>query len=328
MAGRHDAALLHRVVQQGQRRRGAVGTADGKAHLLQNAGHAVAYRRGGRQRQIHDAEWRIQPPGRLRRHHLTHAGDLERRFLDGLRHHVKGLPLAGLQSVVHHARAGHAHVDDAVRLAHAVERTGHEGVVLHSVAEHHQLGAAEAAPVRGALRQLLDGAAHEGHRIHVDARLGGAHVDGRAHQVGGGKSFWDGGNELPVCVGHALLDQGGETADEVDTGSFGRPVQGGGKGGVVVCLRRSGHQGDGGDGDALVDDGDAEFLLDGLAGGHQIFGAAGDLVVDGVTGLPGVAAGAGQQGDAHGDGAHVQMLLVDHLDGLHDLVLIEHSFLL
>ncbi len=108
--------------------------------------------------------------------------------------------------------------------------------------------------------------------------------------------------------------------------ALGRPVQGGGKGGVVVCLRRSGHQGDGGDGDALVDDGDAEFLLDGLAGGHQIFGAAGDLVVDGVAGLPGVAAGAGQQGDAHGDGAHVQMLLVDHLDGLHDLVLIEHEF--
>ena len=305
-----------------------MGAAHLQPHLLQDAGHAVPHSGGGGQGKVHDAEGGVQAAAGFLGHQLAHAGDAEGGLFDGLGHHIEGLALHALKGVVHHAGAGDAHVDDPLRLAHAVEGAGHEGVVLHSVAEHHQLGAAEAAPVRGALRQLLDGAAHEGHRIHVDARLGGAHVDGRAHQVGGGKSFWDGGNELPVCVGHALLDQGGETADEVDAGSFGRPVQGGGKGGVVVCLRRSGHQGDGGDGDALVDDGDAEFLLDGLAGGHQIFGAAGDFVVDGVTGLPGVAAGAGQQGDAHGDGAHVQMLLVDHLDGLHDLVLIEHSFLL
>ena len=28
----------------------------------------------------------------------------------------------------------------------------------------------------GLIRQVLDGPAHEGHRVHVDARLGGAHV--------------------------------------------------------------------------------------------------------------------------------------------------------
>ena len=61
MAGRHNAALFHRVVQQRQRRRGTVGTADSKPHLLQNTGHAVAHRRGGGQRQIHDTKGRIQP---------------------------------------------------------------------------------------------------------------------------------------------------------------------------------------------------------------------------------------------------------------------------
>ena len=44
-----------------------------------------------------------------------------------------------------------------------VEGSGHEGVVLHGVAEHHQLGAAETAPAGGPFGQLLDGLAHEGH---------------------------------------------------------------------------------------------------------------------------------------------------------------------
>ena len=65
----------------------------------------------------------------------------------------KGCALHRLQGVIHHAGAGNAHVDDAFRLAHAVEGAGHEGVVLHGVAEHHQLGAAQAVPVRRPARR-------------------------------------------------------------------------------------------------------------------------------------------------------------------------------
>jgi hypothetical protein len=57
---------------------------------------------------------------------------------------IKGLALDGFQSVAHHARAGNAHIDDGFRLAHAVEGSRHKGVILHCVAEHHQLGAAKA----------------------------------------------------------------------------------------------------------------------------------------------------------------------------------------
>ena len=224
-----------------------------------------------------------------------------------------------------HAGAGDAHVDDLLRLAHPVEGAGHEGVVFHGVAEHHQLGTAEAALICGALGQVLDGAAHQGHRVHVDARLGGAHIHTGAHQVGGRQGLRDGGDELPVGLCHPLLHQGGEAADEVDAGGLGSPVQGGGKGRVIVSLRGGGHQGDGGNGDPLVDDGDAELRLDGLSGGHQLFGIPGDFVVDRIAGRLRVAAGAGQQGDPHRDGPHIQVLLVDHLDGLHDFVLTEHE---
>ena len=221
-----------------------------------------------------------------------------------------------------HPGAGDAHVDDPLPLANAVEGSGHEGVV---VAEHHQLGAAEAAPAGGPFSQLLDGLAHEGHRVHVDPRFGGAHVDGGADDVRLRQGLGDGGDEPSVRLGHALLHQSGEAADEIHSAFLRRPVQGFGEGDVVLRLRGGGHQGNGGDGNALVDDGDAKFLFDLLAGSHQLFRAAGDLVVDPRAGFLRVAVGAGEEGDTHGDGPHVQMLLVDHLDGLHDLVMTEHT---
>ena len=121
------------------------------------------------------------------------------------------------------------------------------------------------------------------------------------------------------------MDQGGKTADKVDSRSLSGPVQSSGEGGVIVCPGGGSYQGNGSDGDALVDDGDTELLFDGLPCGYQLFGITGDLVINVITGRLHLAVGAGEQGDAHGNGTHIQMLLVDHLDGLHNFMLIEHS---
>ena len=51
-----------------------------------------------------------------------------------------------------------------------MERTGHEGVVLHGVAEHDQLACADALAVGRGLGGGLDDAGHFQHGIHVDAR--------------------------------------------------------------------------------------------------------------------------------------------------------------
>ena len=207
-----------------------------------------------------------------------------------------------------------------------MEGSGHKGVILYRVGEHHQLGTAKASLVLGALGQVPDGPAHHGDRVHVDARLGGAHVDAGAHDVCRSQGLRDGGDKPPVSQGHTLLNQGGEAADEVDAAGLCRPVQGQGEGGIVLRLRRRGHQGDRSDGNALVDDGDTEFFFDILPGLHQLFGVFCDFVIDFITGGVHIAVGAGEQGNAHCDGPHVQMLLVDHLDGLHDFVLIQqHS---
>ena len=197
-----------------------------------------------------------------------------------------------------------------------MERARHEGVVLHRVAEHHQLGAAETAPIGGAFGRLLDGAAHGGHRVHVDARTGGAYVHGRTDVIGDGQRFGDGGHQLPVGGRGPLLYQSGKAADKIDAGRLGRIVHGHGKGHIALTLGGAGDQRHGCDRNALVDDGDAELPLDGLAGRHQPVRLPGDLLVDLPAGGLGVGIGAVQQGDAHRNGTDIQMLLVDHMDGL------------
>ena len=65
VGGGHDAPFLHRVVEQGQGGGGAVGAAGLQAHLLQDAGHAVADGGGGGQGEIHDAKGHAQPAAGL-----------------------------------------------------------------------------------------------------------------------------------------------------------------------------------------------------------------------------------------------------------------------
>ena len=227
--------------------------------------------------------------------------------------------------MIHHTGAGNAHVDDAVRLANAVERARHKGIVLHSVAEHHQLGAAQTVPAFRQVGRLFDDAAHTGHRVHVDAGPRAAHVDAGAHQIGLGQRLGDGAQQQLVAFAEALLHQRGIAAQKVHAAGLARPVKGQGEGNVILRVAAARHQRHGGDGDALVDDGDAEFAFDIPARLHQLFRTAADFVVNFVTAALGILADAVQQGDAHGDGADVQMLLVDHVDGVKNVLQIQHG---
>ena len=90
-------------------------------------------------------------------HQLTHTGDLEGGLLDDVGDFVNGQGLVHLgKGGTHNTGAGYAHMDDTVGLTHAVEGACHEGVVLRSVAEHHQLGTADALLIGGELGGLLD----------------------------------------------------------------------------------------------------------------------------------------------------------------------------
>ena len=206
-----------------------------------------------------------------------------------------------------------------------MEGTGHEGVILHGVGKHHQLGAAQAVLVPGELGGLFDDAAHLGHGIHIDAGLGGAHVNAGADHIRGGHGLGDGADQLPVALGGALLHQGGEAADDVDTAGFRSCIQCLGNFHIAFCLAGSGHQRNGGDGNALIDNGNAELRLDLPAHTDQVLGAAGDLVIGFFAADGQVRIGTVQKADAHGDGPDIQVLIVDHVQGGQNVVLIQHG---
>ena len=197
-----------------------------------------------------------------------------------------------------------------------MEGAGHEGVILHRVAEHHQLGAAQALLLTGQVSRFLDDASHAGYGVHVDARLGGANVYTGANEIRFRQRSGNGAKQQLVPPRKPLLHQSGKAADEVHAAGLGRPIHGEGKGHKVLRVAGTGHQRHGGDGDALIDDGNAELALDVVPRLHQMLGVAGDLVIDFIAAALGILADAVQQGDAHGDGADIQMLLVDHIDGV------------
>ena len=89
---------------------------------------------------------------------------------------------------------------------------------------------------------------------------------------------------------------------------------------------RGAHKRDGGHGDALVNDGDAEFTLDGFARSDQIASARRNFGIDAVAEFIHVVARAIEQADAHGDGTHVELFLLNHFIGLVDLLDINHRY--
>ena len=326
VVGGHDAALLDGIVQQGQAGCGAAAAAGLKAHLFEDVGHAVAHGRGGGQRQVDDAGGYAQRLGGEVCHQLAHTGDLERRALDQLGHLVDGGILGQFgQRGAHCTGAGDTDVDLAVRLAGAVERTGHEGVVLRRIAEDDQLGRADALAVCRQLAGLFDGFAHPLDGVHVQARLGSTDVHRAAHDVGLRQCAGDGLDEPEVARRKALVHKGRVAAHKVDAHLLAGGVQCFGKVHRVGIRAGTQQHGDGRHADALVDDGDAVFGADVLHGRHQIGRLGHDLVVDLLTGLFRVRVDAVQQADAHGHGPHVQIVLGEHLDGFEDVTGIHHA---
>ena len=294
--------------------------ADGKSHFLQNPRHAVADRGRGSKGQIDDAKLGVQTFRRLSSHHLSHTGNLEGSLLDRLGDNVKLFTLAELQRMMNHARSGNADAHDTLRLADTVECASHKGIVLYRIAEHDELCAAQTVLLARQMRRFLDDSAHPRHRVHVDASFRRADVYARTDQIRLRQRLRNRAQQLFIARGEALLHQRGKAADEVDAARFCSPVHREGKGHKVLCLTASGDKRHRRDGDALVDNRNAELALNGLARLDEIFRLMADLIVNLFAAAPDVLARAVEQRDAHRNRADVEMLLIDHIDRVNDLL--------
>ena len=296
-----------------------MGTNGFQAHLLEDVSHGVTNLGGGCQREVDDVELHAQALGGEGADQLAHASNFEGRFLNLFCAGVEGCSAHLLQGAVHHAGAGDAHRNGGIGLLHTVECAGHEGIVADGVGEDHELGTAEAVRLRGQVGGGADGFTHELDGAHVNAGAGGADVHRGADHVGLCERSRDGANQLFVGGGHALIDEGTEATDEVHAHSLGRCVEGASELHVVLVLGCTGHQCDGGDGDALVDNRDTELGFDAFADTHEVGRAGSNLLVDFAAGYFAVGVGAVEQGDAHGDGADIEFFFLDHADGFENI---------
>ena len=194
-----------------------------------------------------------------------------------------------------------------------MESTGHEGVILHCVAENYQLCTAKTAGFCSALGGILDNLPHQAHSVHIDARAGGADIDGGTQKFRFAQGFGDGVHQPAVGGGHALLHQGGIAADKVYARCARGAVQRLGQ--LDRVCDAAGDQRGWGNRNALVDDGHADFALNFLAYAHQVLCGAGDVIVHFLAQAILVVRYAAEEGDAHGDGAHIQLFAVDHVQG-------------
>ena len=209
-----------------------------------------------------------------------------------------------------------------------METARHKRVVVGSVAECDEFHAAVRIVVGRGVGDIFDDVAQQLHGVHVNAGFRGAHVHARAHDVGFGESLRKGANEQLLGRGHGLVHERRITAQQVNAHFLARAIERMGDFHEVFrrFAGRSAHERDGSHGDALVDDGNAEFALDGFARCDQVAGARGDFGVDAVAKLVHVIACAVEQADAHGNGAHVELFLLDHFIGLVDLLDINHRY--
>ena len=203
-----------------------------------------------------------------------------------------------------------------------MEGACHKRVVVRGIAEYHQLGTAQGIMVPGGFGCLSHDSSHQFHRVHVNACLGGAHIDGTAYALCLGQRLGNGENQVLVSPGHALAHKGGIAADEVYAHFLCSQVKGLGYGDEILraLAGRTTHQRNGGDGDTLVDNGNTEISLDILARGNQVLCQSRDFLINLFIESLKIAVHTVQEADAQGNGTHIQLLMFNHVVGLIYLV--------
>ena len=195
----------------------------------------------------------------------------------------------------------------------------HERRVLDHVGEDDELGSAHGVGVGGEAGGILDGVRDREDGVHVDAGAQARDVDARADAARLGERAGNARYEAAVAVADALVDERREAAEIVDAEGLGGAVERMGERRQVLVGARGGDLRDGRDRDALVDDRDAVLALEVARGLDEALGGRGDAVVHLGRHAREVLVGTAHEGDAHGDGADIEVLLRDHAACLSDL---------
>ena len=202
-----------------------------------------------------------------------------------------------------------------------MEGTGHKGIVLNGIGKDHQFS----CPHFRSFRCFLDNPPHIPNSCHIDARLGGADIDRRTNLGGFSQGPRNGIDEdfIPFLV--ALLHQGRITTDKINPDFMSCLVQGFSNRNIVRRIRCRPNQRDGCHRNPLIDDWNTQFSCDFIPNSHQLASLGHNLIVDFFSHSVDVGINTIQERNTHSNGPNIEILLLNHFNGLSNLSNIHFS---
>ena len=207
-----------------------------------------------------------------------------------------------------------------------MESTCHKRVIIRCVTEYHKLGTAKGILLFGRLCGCKDDLAHQFYGIHIDTGLGGANIYRTADTLCLCHCLRNGADKKLLCRSHSLAYQCGISANKVNANFLGTFIQCSCDGHKIFRFLTcsSANQSDRCYRNSFIYNRDPVLGCDLITGRYQVSGFCGDLLIYFLIQCIQVRIDTVQKADTHGDGTHIQILLLDHFICLVYLKNIDH----
>ena len=191
----------------------------------------------------------------------------------------------------------------------------HERIIIRRVAEYYQLCTAQRIIFLCCLGCLLDNLTHKPYRIHIQSCFCRSYIHRAADTLCLSQRLRNRTNQILLSRCHSLGNQSRIAANKVYAHFLCCPIQGSGQSHKI--LRRlagaAAHQSNRSNRNSLVYNRHTEITGNGLSCRHQILCIGGDFSVNFFIERVQIAVAAVQQADTHCNGAHIQLLMLNHI---------------
>ena len=274
--------------------------------------HAVADCRRRRQRKVNNTKLRIQSAGCFLRNQLANAGNFKSSLFYGFSHSADICAAHSFKRMFNNAGSADADINYAFRLGYTMKSTGHKRIILYSIAENYQFGAANSITVSRQFSRLFYHAPHFRNGIHVNAAFGRANTYGRADNLCFSKRFRNRCNKFTVANGIAFINKCRKASDKINANSTPSFIKCFCQRNITFGIAAFANNCNWRYGNALVNNGYAKFCFKFLPYFNKIFCFFGNFIVNFLCRYLDISMSAVTQADAHGNSAHIQIIFGNH----------------
>ena len=264
------------------------------------------------QRKVNDTKLSVQTTSSFLRYKLTNASDFEGSLFNSFRNHTDIAVTHRFQSILNNARTTYAYIDYSFRFSHTVESTCHKGVVRYGVAEDYQFRTTDSIAVSSTSSSHLHYFTHLFYSVHIDTAFGRTNAYRRTNNVSYSQRFRNRSNQISVAFGVAFIYQCRKTTNEVYAYILRSFIKSLRQRNIVIGVTAFANHGNGGYGNAFVNNGHAQFKFQIFASFYKVFCLLANLIINFLRSYLHIGMSAVTQANAHSDGAHVQFVFGNH----------------